>query len=105
MWAHHTRVCRFEQGSHAPGQGGRRGINQVSFVGLLDIGKPKAGDTVFVSAAAGAVGMVVCQIAKLKGCRVVGSAGSAAKVQWLRDVAGIDVPLHYKEVTSLVYCL
>ncbi len=74
----------------------------TAYVGLLDIGKPKAGETVFVSAAAGAVGSIVCQIAKLKGCRVVGSAGSAAKVEWLRDVAGVDAAFNYKEVSSLV---
>jgi NADPH-dependent curcumin reductase CurA len=73
----------------------------TAYVGLLDIGKPKAGETVFVSAAAGAVGSIVCQIAKLKGCRVVGSAGSASKVQWLRDVAGVDAAFNYKEVGSL----
>lgn len=74
----------------------------TAYIGLLDIGKPKAGDTVFVSAAAGAVGSIVCQIAKLKGCRVVGSAGSAAKVAWLQDVAGIDAAFNYKEVSSLM---
>ena len=73
----------------------------TAYVGLLDIGQPQAGNTVFVSAAAGAVGSVVCQVAKLKGCRVVGSAGSAAKVQWLQDVAGIDAAFNYKEVDSL----
>ena len=74
----------------------------TAYVGLLDIGKPKAGDTVFVSAAAGAVGSVVCQIAKLHGCRVVGSAGSAAKVHWLQEVAGVDAAFNYKEVDSLI---
>jgi NADPH-dependent curcumin reductase CurA len=73
----------------------------TAYVGLLDIGRPTAGNTVFVSAAAGAVGSVVCQIAKLKGCRVVGSAGSAAKVRWLQDVAGIDAAFNYKEVDAL----
>jgi NADPH-dependent curcumin reductase CurA len=73
----------------------------TAYVGLLDIGRPKAGETVFVSAAAGAVGTVVCQIAKLKGCRVIGSAGSPAKVHWLQEVAGIDAALNYKEATSL----
>jgi NADPH-dependent curcumin reductase CurA len=73
----------------------------TAYVGLLDLGQPKASDTVFVSAAAGAVGMVVCQIARLKGCRVVGSAGSADKVRWLRDVAGVDAAFNYKEVISL----
>ena len=74
----------------------------TAYVGLLDVGKPRQGETVFVSGAAGAVGMVVCQIARIKGCRVVGSAGSAAKVQWLRDVAGVDEALNYKEAASLV---
>ena len=74
----------------------------TAYVGLLDIGKPKAGDTVFVSAAAGAVGSIACQIAKLKGCRVVGSAGSEAKAQWLRQAAGVDAALNYKAAGSLV---
>jgi NADPH-dependent curcumin reductase CurA len=73
----------------------------TAYVGLLDIGRPKAGETVFVSAAAGAVGTVVCQIAKLQGCRVVGSAGSPDKVAWLREVAGIDAAFNYKEVGTL----
>ena len=73
----------------------------TAYVGLLDIGRPKAGETVFVSAAAGAVGTVVCQIAGLKGCRVVGSAGSPAKVAWLREVAGVDAAFNYKDVGSL----
>jgi NADPH-dependent curcumin reductase CurA len=73
----------------------------TAYVGLLDIGRPQAGNTVFVSAAAGAVGSVVCQIAKLRGCRVVGSAGSADKVRWLQEVAGVDAAINYKAVTSL----
>ena len=73
----------------------------TAYVGLLDIGQPKAGDTVFVSAAAGAVGSVVCQIAKLQGCRVVGSAGSPAKVHWLQEVAGVDAAINYNAVPSL----
>jgi NADPH-dependent curcumin reductase CurA len=73
----------------------------TAYVGLLDIGQPKAGETVFVSAAAGAVGTVVCQIARLKGCRVVASAGTPAKVAWLRDVAGVDAAFNYKDVGSL----
>jgi hypothetical protein len=73
----------------------------TAYVGLLDIGRPRAGETVFVSAAAGAVGTVVCQIARLQGCRVVGSAGAPDKVAWLREVAGIDAALNYKAVGSL----
>ena len=74
----------------------------TAYVGLLDIGKPKEGETVFVSAASGAVGSIVCQIAKLKGCRVVGSAGSDEKVAWLVDDAGIDAAFNYKKVDNLI---
>ena len=54
---------------------------QTAYVGLLDIGKPKPGETVLVSSAAGAVGSIVGQIAKIKGCRAVGIAGSLGQVQ------------------------
>ena len=74
---------------------------QTAYFGLLEIGQPKEGETVFVSAAAGAVGSVVCQIAKLKGCRVIGSAGSQAKVDWLLNEIGVDAAVNYKEVESL----
>ncbi|MFQ6037978.1 MAG: NADP-dependent oxidoreductase, partial [Candidatus Aminicenantales bacterium] len=73
----------------------------TAYVGLLDIGAPRKGETVFVSAAAGAVGSVACQIAKIKGCRVVGSAGSDEKVAWLREHAGIDAAFNYKSVENL----
>jgi NADPH-dependent curcumin reductase CurA len=69
---------------------------QTAYVGLLDIGKPVKGETVFVSAAAGAVGGLVGQIAKLKGCRVVGSAGSDDKVKHLREKLGFDEAFNYK---------
>ena len=74
---------------------------QTAYWGLLDIGKPVAGETVFVSAAAGAVGSVVCQIAKMKGCTVVGSAGSDAKVAWLKDELGVDAAFNYKKSEKL----
>ena len=73
----------------------------TAYVGLLDIGEPQAGETVFVSGAAGAVGAQVCQIAKIKGCRVVGTAGSAAKTRWLEEVAGVDATINYKETSNL----
>jgi NADPH-dependent curcumin reductase CurA len=57
----------------------------TAYAGLLELGQPKAGETVFVSGAAGAVGSVVCQIAKIKGCEVVGSVGSADKAAWLES--------------------
>lgn len=70
----------------------------TAYFGLLEIGKPQPGETVFVSGAAGAVGSVVGQIAKLKGCRVVGSAGSPAKVDHLIQKLGFDAAFNYKEV-------
>ena len=73
----------------------------TAYVGLLDIGRLQDGETVFVSAAAGAVGAVACQIAKIKGCRVIGSAGSPAKVAWLLDEAGVDAAFNYREVADL----
>jgi hypothetical protein len=69
----------------------------TAYFGLLDIGQPKAGETVVVSAAAGSVGHVVGQIAKLKRCRVVGVAGSAAKCRTLVDELGFDAALDYKD--------
>jgi NADPH-dependent curcumin reductase CurA len=62
----------------------------TAYVGLLDIGQPKAGETVFVSAASGAVGSVVGQLARIKGCRAIGSAGSDEKVRFLRDELGFE---------------
>jgi hypothetical protein len=73
----------------------------TAYAGLLDIGQPKKGETVFVSAASGAVGAVVCQIAKIKGCRVVGSAGSDEKIAWLMDEAGADAAFNYRKVDDL----
>src|ERR1700716_4054315 len=60
----------------------------TAYLGLLDIGKPKEGETVVVSAAAGAVGSIAGQIAKIKGCRVVGTAGSNEKCAYVRDELG-----------------
>jgi hypothetical protein len=74
----------------------------TAYVGFLDIGQPKETDTVFVSTAAGAVGSLVCQIAKIKGCRVVGSTGSDEKVDWLQEEAGIDAAFNYKTTDNLL---
>ena len=71
----------------------------TAYVGLLDIGRPRSGETVFVSGAAGAVGSAVGQIAKLKGCRVIGSAGSSEKVAWLREL-GFDEAFDYHDVSA-----
>ena len=64
--------------------------------GLLEIGKPQEGDTVVVSGAAGATGNIAGQIAKIKGCRVIGIAGGAEKCQWLIDELGFDGAVDYK---------
>ncbi len=68
----------------------------TAYGGLLEVGALKDGEQVFVSTAGGAVGSVVAQIAKLKGCYVVGTTGSDDKVAWLRDVAGLDAVINYK---------
>ncbi|WP_291076917.1 NADP-dependent oxidoreductase [Hyphomonas sp.] len=68
----------------------------TAYFGLMDIAKPKAGETVVVSAAAGAVGSMVGQIAKIQGCRVVGIAGSDEKCRWLTETAGFDAAINYK---------
>lgn len=68
----------------------------TAYVGLLDIGQPKKGETVLVSAAAGAVGSLVGQIAKIQGCRAVGSAGSDDKVKHLVEKLGFDAAFNYK---------
>ena len=67
----------------------------TAYVGLLKIAGAKSGDVVFVSAAAGAVGAVACQIAKLKGCTVIGSAGGAEKVAYLKEI-GVDHAIDYR---------
>ncbi|HTO41363.1 MAG TPA: NADP-dependent oxidoreductase [Rhizomicrobium sp.] len=69
----------------------------TAYFGLLDVGKPKAGETVVVSAAAGAVGSIVGQIAKLKGCRVVGIAGSDEKCRHVVQDFGFDACINYKK--------
>ncbi|KAH6719551.1 hypothetical protein BKA61DRAFT_544116 [Leptodontidium sp. MPI-SDFR-AT-0119] len=69
----------------------------TAYFGILDIGQVKAGDFVVVSGAAGATGSIVCQIAKLKGARVLGIAGSDEKVEWLKEL-GCDDALNYKDV-------
>jgi NADPH-dependent curcumin reductase CurA len=71
----------------------------TAYFGLLELCRPKAGETVFVSGAAGAVGSYVGQIAKILGCRAVGSAGSDEKVSWLREI-GFDGAMNYKSGSS-----
>lgn len=68
----------------------------TAYFGLLDVGQPKAGDTVVVSGAAGAVGQAVGQLAKIKGCRAVGIAGGPAKCEWVVQELGFDACIDYK---------
>jgi NADPH-dependent curcumin reductase CurA len=68
----------------------------TAYFGLLEVGRPVAGETVVVSAASGAVGQLVGQIAKIKGCRVVGIAGGAEKCRFLVDELGFDAAVDYK---------
>jgi NADPH-dependent curcumin reductase CurA len=77
----------------------------TAYFGLLDIGQPKAGETVVVSGAAGAVGMTVCQIAKIKGCRVIGVAGSEDKTRYLRDELAVDATIDYKSTDNMFEAL
>jgi NADPH-dependent curcumin reductase CurA len=68
----------------------------TAWYGLFRIGEPKEGETVFVTGAAGAVGSAVAQMAKITGCRVIGCAGSPAKLEWLREL-GLDAVFSYRE--------
>ena len=98
-----------------PASGGMMGLNKIpagvpptmplsvlgvtgltAYWGLLDLGEPKEGETVLVSGAAGATGSVVGQIARIKGCRVIGIAGGPEKCAWLTDVARFDGVIDYK---------
>lgn len=69
----------------------------TAYYGLIELAQPQAGETVVVSAAAGAVGSAVGQLAKIHGCRTVGIAGSRAKCDWLRDELGFDAAIDYKQ--------
>ena len=68
----------------------------TAYFGLLDVARPQAGETVVVSAAAGAVGSIVGQIARIKGCRVVGIAGGPDKCRWITEELGFDAAIDYK---------
>ncbi len=68
----------------------------TAYFGLFEHGRPRVGDTLVVSGAAGTVGSLVCQLGKLSGCRVIGIAGSDEKCKWLTDDLGIDATINYK---------
>ena len=91
---HLTKLPRIEPLSHLLSVFGVAGL--TAYFGLLECGRPKAGETVVVSAAAGSVGLFVGQIAKLKGCRTVGIAGGAAKCAMLTGELGFDAAVDYK---------
>ncbi|NQV25930.1 MAG: NADP-dependent oxidoreductase [Rhodopirellula sp.] len=77
----------------------------TAWVGLNKIAKLQPGSTVFVSAASGAVGSIVVQLAKAKDCRVIGSAGKPQKIEWLKEKTGIDAVINYKETKDLASAL
>jgi NADPH-dependent curcumin reductase CurA len=92
---HLTKMPKIEPQTHLLSVYGVAGL--TAYFGLLDIGKPKEGQTVVVSAAAGSVGSIVGQIARIKGCRVVGIAGGKDKCQWLTSDLGFDAAVDYKD--------
>lgn len=104
-WRSHTVVSDPSKLNKVPDMGdlpkslalGTLGMpGMTAYFGFLEACCPKNGETVFVNAAAGAVGNVVGQIAKIKGCKVVGSAGSEEKCKWLKEVLGFDEVFNYK---------
>lgn len=72
-----------------------------AYFGMLNIGQPKKGETVVVSGAAGSVGSIAAQIAKIKGCKVMGIAGSAQKIAFLENDLGLDKGINYKQVDDM----
>src|SRR6266481_1209491 len=92
---HLTKMPRMEPMTHLLSVYGIAGL--TAYFGLLHVGKPKEGETVVVSAAAGSVGSIVGQIAKIRGCHVVGIAGGKDKCQWLTSDLGFDAAVDYKD--------
>ena len=92
---HLTKMPKLEPMTHLLSVFGIAGL--TAYFGLLEVGKPKEGETVVVSAAAGSVGSIVGQIAKIRGCRVVGIAGGADKCNWLTSELGFDAAVDHKD--------
>jgi hypothetical protein len=92
---HLSKMPKLEPMTHLLSVYGIAGL--TAYFGLLDVGKPKEGETVVVSAAAGSVGSIVGQIAKIKGCHVVGIAGGKDKCHWLTSELGFDAAVDYKD--------
>ena len=89
-----SKLPRLEPLTHLLSVYGVAGL--TAYFGLLECGRPKAGETVVVSAAAGSVGSIVGQIARIKGCRTIGIAGGSAKCALLTDELGFDAAVDYK---------
>jgi NADPH-dependent curcumin reductase CurA len=94
-----TKVARVEPLTHLLSVYGVAGL--TAYFGLLECGRPQPGETVAVSAAAGAVGEIVGQIARIKGCRTVGLTGGAAKCKWLIEEPRFDAAVDYKAGDTL----
>jgi NADPH-dependent curcumin reductase CurA len=92
---HLTKQDKRHKPEHILGVLGITGL--TAYFGLLDVGRPRAGETVLVSAAAGAVGTIVGQLAKIAGCRVVGSTGGRDKCNWIVEDLGYDAAVDYRE--------
>jgi len=92
---HLTKMPKIEPMTHLLSIYGIAGL--TAYFGLLDVGKPKAGETVVVSAAAGSVGSIVGQIGRIMGCRVAGIAGGKDKCRWLTSELGFDAAVDYKD--------
>jgi len=92
---HLTKLARIEPMTYLLSVYGIAGL--TAYFGLLDVGRPNSGETVVVSAAAGSVGSIVGQIARIKGCRVVGIAGGKDKCNWLMSELGFDAAVDYKD--------
>jgi NADPH-dependent curcumin reductase CurA len=92
---HLIKLPRVEPMTHLLSVYGIAGL--TAYFGLLNIGKPQSGETVVVSAAAGSVGSIVGQIARIKGCRAVGIAGGSEKCHWLTSHLGFDAAVDYKQ--------
>src|SRR5258707_2209644 len=92
---HMTKMPKMEPMTHLLSVYGIAGL--TAYFGLLHVGKPKAGETVVVSAAAGSVGSIVGQIAKIRGCNVIGIAGGKDKCHWLTSELGFDAAVDYKD--------
>jgi NADPH-dependent curcumin reductase CurA len=100
-----NKVRPIEGASLTSLMGAAGGTGLTAYVGLFRIAAMQDGETVFVSAAAGAVGQIACQIAKIKGCFVIGSAGSDEKCRWLEDECGVDATINYKTCGDITKAL